>query len=300
MEKIPLSASAKKAFSKKIIITCKADVSQQSTATSTRSHINQNCGGKKGEKRSVISAAHLVFHSSLHHPHPPASLRPAPSVSDSSLVCCQSSYMSEQAAIHSSPTLLCTQGIPSPVSAPRLALSFCLSPSRSSGSVCALPCSRSSVCAKVQRAVTYFAPCGAFLSFHVLLLCTAARMSLMFVEEGASHARRRSKNRSVTTGTPRVHEPTPKDRGYYCVPGLIRLVLTLPSTGLPSMSQVHPYSRPRDPHLFSLAVVNILYYLNSRSRHGLFVPGSQPNHNSARRMGSLPNVCDSENANPVL
>lgn len=38
-------------------------VSRQSTPTSTRPRINQNCA--KHEKWSVISAAHLVFHSSV-------------------------------------------------------------------------------------------------------------------------------------------------------------------------------------------------------------------------------------------
>lgn len=134
---------------------------------------------RKHEEWSLISAAHLVFHSSLplsRHIHlpPPASLRPSPSVSDSSLVCCQSSYMSEQAAVHSSWTLLCTQGIPSPVSSPQLALCFCLCrSSRFMPSPLSLTLGLQSGCAK--WAVAYLAPCGAFLRFHMLLLSQSAQ-----------------------------------------------------------------------------------------------------------------------------
>lgn len=104
-------------------------ISQQSTPTSTRSRINQNYANMRNDLwlvRLILSSTHLsLFLSESNPPHPP-SLRPSPSVSDSSLVCCQSSYMSKQAAVHSSRTLLCTQGIPSPVSSPQLALCFCL------------------------------------------------------------------------------------------------------------------------------------------------------------------------------
>lgn len=103
-------------------------ISQQSTPTSTRSRINQNCANMRNYLwlvRLILSSTHLSLFLSKSISLPP-SLRPSPSVSDSSLVCCQSSYMSKQAAVHSSRTLLCTQGIPSPVSSPQLALCFCL------------------------------------------------------------------------------------------------------------------------------------------------------------------------------
>lgn len=38
----------------------------------------------------------------------------------------------------------------------------------------------------------------------------------------------------------------------------------------------------------------------SRSRHSLFVPDPQLNHNSTQRIELRPNVCESKNVNPVL
>lgn len=195
--------------------------------TSTQLHINQSCENIKNDVWLVwliLSSTHLSLLSQhIHLTPPPASLRASPSVSDSSLVCCQSSYMSEQAAVHSSWTLLCTQGIPSPVSSPPLALCFCLrcavAPGwtvKSMSSPLLVTLRLPPVCAQVQWAVTYFAPCGAFFTFHTLpSICTATcLLILIFTDKRTLHAHRRLKNGFVTTGSPTCTNPPLKTGGF--------------------------------------------------------------------------------------
>lgn len=262
--------------------------------TSPQSHINQSCENVKNDlwlAGLIFSTTHLSLSLSTSI-SPLASFRPSPSVSDSSLVCCQSSYMSEQAAVHSSRTLLCTQGIPSPVSSPPLALCFCLRRPLALGlsiqrmpSPLLLTLRLQSVGAQVQSAVAYFAPCGAFLSFHMLLLSQSARQPALWaccLQKSLAHTKA-LKELFRDYRNPYMHEPTPENRGFYCVLGLVRLALKCrPLPASIWLSQVWPYPWPWDFHLFALAVVNIVYYLNSasRPRHSLFVPDPQLNHNS--------------------
>lgn len=81
-------------------------------------------------------------------------------------------------------------------------------------------------CAK--WAVAYFAPCGAFLRFHVLLLSQSAQQLALWawcLQGEKSLARTEAlKGLFRDYKNPDVHETTPENRGFYCALGLIRLV----------------------------------------------------------------------------